>query len=890
MEHSFADLLSDAFSDTVLPCYQEGELDFEPLNLEEGDGEGSGNGGFEGLPSLAEVDEDDDPEEEEEADHVTMGTLTEEQNWSKSGLPQQEDWGDILDLGGQEVKDGQKISAEDKDSMEDKDARGFSSQLDSSQMISLRGRCLDGDPMEDAGNTGSGNPPQDQGNELEFCSRGANSEGGDGLECPQAGTDADAVADADVVIGADIVTDAVADIDAVFDTDIVTDIVTVTPSDAVPDADVWIGGFADECCYSVREESQDCFLQVLQAEPFSGELKEFSEADCGVIGEGYAEYPSEEEDMYEDKEEVVEEELGRELGQFSEISKSEVGGCGEQKTVKSEGVGSEGEREGNGIKAKEKEREDVGLYVEEEIEVSDSSSLRSEAGAEKSVLLNEGSVAEPTSTHGKQPQDWTEDHGGNFSERSDDSDDEILSKIKWAGEEWDNEREEDLKLKFRQMPASADKEDPLHSIRKEQVCENEKNVLHMYQQKQGCDNKKNVLHSIRQEQICDDEEVIFYNLKQEQICDDEEDILHSITQEQDFDNEDNVLHIKQQQAYDDEKVMFHNIKQEQGPVYEEEILHSIIQEQAYDDEEFVFHGIRQEQVSADEEYVCDVEVEDGKADEGVGGSGGGCPGEALGGWSPGATSPSDSCSGDSESESSLSDLEPWPHRMAAATTLRALSTEPPCLWPDPDSQEEGATELFSSTQAYRNTGTEEGELGNMEEEEEEEEEERNWEQERERIQAFYRYYNDDKEEDYVRGREDKGRSSRKHMVRFCLDSPPVQRDSDSSDTDVVSSSSEGTEGLDTAVTSTVTRRSVRIEEEGDGESHREKFTLLLKQSEVTQAELKKLNIELRALRQSNRVPSLLVSALKLSLVSVVGVMMFWWATDQLDWTGPVWTN
>ncbi|KAG7471857.1 hypothetical protein MATL_G00102490 [Megalops atlanticus] len=284
---------------------------------------------------------------------------------------------------------------------------------------------------------------------------------------------------------------------------------------------------------------------------------------------------------------------------------------------------------------------------------------------------------------------------------------------------------------------------------------------------------------------------------------------------------------------------------------------------------------------------------------------------------------------DSNLDSSLSDVDPfdkasdhmtaWTHDVTGLPAIRGLSTRDPDL--QLDSEEESASQFLSSTEAHRSPGTEneEGEFGN--EEEDDDEEERNWEQERERIEAFYRYYNNDPDEDDGAEEEACGRSGRKHMVRFCLDSVlptvPLQQDSDSSDMDVDSSSSEEREDSDTAetdavtgtvtgvvtgsvtgvvtgsvtgvvtgvVTKAVTGPSVMLE--ADGATHREKLCLFLQEAQVTQAELKNLRTELRTKHWRDRIPRMLMSVVKLSLVSVLGVLMFWWATDQLDWTGWV---
>ncbi|KAI1892162.1 hypothetical protein AGOR_G00130430 [Albula goreensis] len=441
--------------------------------------------------------------------------------------------------------------------------------------------------------------------------------------------------------------------------------------------------------------------------------------------------------------------------------------------------------------------------------------------ADEAELVNEAGKVEFAGIHENQPRDWTQDDGSDSSaERHDGSDDEILSKVKFTGEEWERGGKEDLKQDVRQMQASADDDDLLHSLRQERV-------------------------------------------------------------------------------YVDEEGALRCIKQVRAFVDEEDALLGVRQEQVYNYDEDVLHGLRHEEILPGEVDIRFAELKDGKVD----GSSGGRNAVGPGGRSPRMTtlsiSSSDRSSRDSESESSLSDLEPWPDR---AASLRDLITGPPGPQPYSASQKEGATELLPGTTTHIDTAVLQR-FGNMEEEEEEEEDERNWEQEQERIQAFYRYYNDDDEEENGTGAQ--GQSGRKLMVRFCLD-PPPQQDSDSSDTDadVVSSSSEGTddlepevihmgtglEDLDSAVTGMEdlgpieTRLFARTEVDEERDSNREKFSLLLQQSQVTQSELTKLNAELRARRQRKTEPSMLRSAMKMCLVSVLGVIMFWWATDQLDWT------
>ncbi|XP_061115041.1 serine-aspartate repeat-containing protein I isoform X2 [Conger conger] len=1024
MEQSLADLFSDVFSDVSLPSYQAGELDFEPLQEE--DGSGKSNGGR--LPALTEVDEDDDPEEEETV-CVFVDMLEEDAHCSMSGFSQDELWGDIFELGGQEAEDGQELSAEDEALMDDMDAGGLSSLAQRSQMIGFRTGCWEGDQMKSGGITGSGKQAQDMGMEQEFSTQHANSQEDHGVECPQANaphagsdtgaeggeedyrglkdgrnlserfvkeeggkesqsytdtdsnsevdtdTDSDAGIDRDVDLDAGIdrdvdsdagidrdvdsdagidrdvdsdagidrdvdsdtdivpdvgpvsddvtdsdadivpdvgpvsddvtdsdadivpdvgpvsddVTDSDADIDIVTDIltdapvaddvtdpdtdiDIVTDIVTddvtdpdtdidivtdiltddvtdsdsdivphilthivtavapfaddvvdsdadsVTDAEAMPAADME----AEEHCHSVTEESLDDFLHVLPTDPFRGELKEFSESDCGVVGEGYAEYPSEEEEERKDEEENAE---GRGLGQLSEAWSPQTGtepsewelmagaveGCEKQETSEKNGVGLEGGREEDGRKGHAESGFDVGLDIEEEMEVSDSSSVRSEGD-----MLNEGSEDESAGAHGKQALDGTEDRGSDGGQGSDESkkDDDVMYEMKWMGGQWDHGRGAALRM----------------------------------------DGGKEHCHT------------------------------GSITEDVSSADEDGILQ-------------------------------SVMLDQTNEDKEKVLHVITREQASADEEDVGHAEYDGGRVE----GSSAVSSAGAFGGWAPGAAplsvSTSDRPSRHSESESSSSDSDTWSYQAAAPAVLRGLSAGPHHLWPGSDSQAGGATEPLSSAYAHRVRGAEEEEFendDNVEEEDEEEEEERNWEQERERIQAFYRYYGDE-EEDYGAQQEDQGPSSRKHTVRFCLPTLPLQRDSDS-DMDTVSSSSEDSDSGGPGSVANAVRiaaaSAVRIAvadatssqatgagtwmpvrtEDGDCESHREKLSVFLQQTQVTQVELNKMSAELRAQHQRSRVPSVMKTVLKMSLLSVLGVIMFWWATDQLEWIGPDWNT
>ena len=474
--------------------------------------------------------------------------------------------------------------------------------------------------------------------------------------------DREAVSDvdreADLDIDLDIIAGTVTDVAPVADDVADSDTGSVTDADVSPAADTeadaspvadkeanaqLIGGFVEEHCQTVPEESLDDFLQVLPTDPFRGELKEFSESDCGVIGEGYAEYLSEDEEEHKDEEANAE---GRGSGRLLEVWAPQMGGelCdwklmeGAVETRVNRGVGLEGEREEDRRKGSHTESGfDMGLDIEKEMEVSDSSSLRSEGDAE---VLKEDSEDESAGAHGK----WSNNEGDDFDKRKKDdgSYDEVMYETKWLGEELDPVREDALTMDAGQ-----------------------------------------------------------------------------------------------------EQCQTGIISKDVSSADKDGILQSVTLAQTNEDEEKVLHGITREQDSADEEDVSHAEFEEGRVD---GSSGVSCGG-AFGGWVPLSVSISDCSSRLSESESSSSESESWSYRAATPATLRGLNAGPHHMRPGSHSQAEGATEL-SNAHAHRAPGAEEEEFVNEDEVEgEEEEAERNWEQERARIQAFYRYY-DDEEEDY----------------------------------------------------------------------------------------------------------------------------------------------
>ncbi|XP_055747221.1 FK506-binding protein 5-like isoform X2 [Salvelinus fontinalis] len=142
----------------------------------------------------------------------------------------------------------------------------------------------------------------------------------------------------------------------------------------------------------------------------------------------------------------------------------------------------------------------------------------------------------------------------------------------------------------------------------------------------------------------------------------------------------------------------------------------------------------------------------------------------------------------------------------------------------------------------------------------EEEEERSWKQERVRIEAFYKFYNDEEEKEAM---ETEGAfSGRKPRVQFCMDPlPQVIEYTDSSDTDFVDSSSDRDEDLDSTA---------RLEEQREPESQK------------PQGELQDLSKIPRTHSKRDRCLRVLKFLLKMAVLTLIGLLTFWWTTDLLD--------
>ncbi|XP_041713999.2 sarcoplasmic reticulum histidine-rich calcium-binding protein isoform X2 [Coregonus clupeaformis] len=164
--------------------------------------------------------------------------------------------------------------------------------------------------------------------------------------------------------------------------------------------------------------------------------------------------------------------------------------------------------------------------------------------------------------------------------------------------------------------------------------------------------------------------------------------------------------------------------------------------------------------------------------------------------------------------------------------------------------------------------TESGELaGEEDDEEDDEEENRSWEQEKERIKAFHKFYYDEEEEE---NGENTGRKSR---VQFCVDPlPQVIEYTDSSDVDLVDSSSDGDEDLDSTA---------RLEEQREPERQRMSLPET-QESREPQGELQDLSKMPRTHRKRDRCLRVLKLLAKMTLLTAIGLLAFWWTRDQLD--------
>lgn len=156
-------------------------------------------------------------------------------------------------------------------------------------------------------------------------------------------------------------------------------------------------------------------------------------------------------------------------------------------------------------------------------------------------------------------------------------------------------------------------------------------------------------------------------------------------------------------------------------------------------------------------------------------------------------------------------------------------------------------------------------------EEEEYEEDRNWDQEEKRIKAFNDFYGD--------GDEENGREGRQIKVQFCAEplSQVIHYETDSDRDSLSSSTDSGKEDLSSA--------------ESSDEPREPDVTLQVKPV----CDLPKVQLPENAPDLSNKQTcpekhkgaSVMKLILTLSLVTVMGLLMFWLATDQGEWLNQV---
>ncbi|XP_032377147.1 uncharacterized protein LOC116692752 isoform X4 [Etheostoma spectabile] len=174
--------------------------------------------------------------------------------------------------------------------------------------------------------------------------------------------------------------------------------------------------------------------------------------------------------------------------------------------------------------------------------------------------------------------------------------------------------------------------------------------------------------------------------------------------------------------------------------------------------------------------------------------------------------------------------------------------------------------FFFNTEPEASRVYELGQLGD-----DEYEEERNWEQEQERIKAFYEFYDD--------SNEDNEREGRQIKVQFCADplSQVIHYETDSSDRDSVSSSTEGEEDPSSAETSEEWREP-------------DDTTQLTPACDPPNTQLPENVADIgntHICSKKHKCFNMLKLTLKMGLVILTGLLMFWFATDQAGWLSHV---
>nr|XP_029513082.1 uncharacterized protein LOC115127611 isoform X1 [Oncorhynchus nerka] len=163
------------------------------------------------------------------------------------------------------------------------------------------------------------------------------------------------------------------------------------------------------------------------------------------------------------------------------------------------------------------------------------------------------------------------------------------------------------------------------------------------------------------------------------------------------------------------------------------------------------------------------------------------------------------------------------------------------------------------------------ESGELADEEDDEEDNRSWEQEKERIKAFYKFYNDEEEEGENATGTECDFSGRKSSVQFCMDPLPqvIEYTDSSSDVDLVDNLSDGDEDLDSTE---------RLEEQSEPERQR----MSLPETREPQGELQDLSKMPQTHTKRDQCLRVLKLLVKITLLTVIGLLTFWWTRYQLD--------
>ncbi|KAE8293362.1 hypothetical protein D5F01_LYC08473 [Larimichthys crocea] len=164
---------------------------------------------------------------------------------------------------------------------------------------------------------------------------------------------------------------------------------------------------------------------------------------------------------------------------------------------------------------------------------------------------------------------------------------------------------------------------------------------------------------------------------------------------------------------------------------------------------------------------------------------------------------------------------------------------------------------------YASGSSELGQLGD-----DEYEDERNWEQEKERIKAFYEFYDDSEGENDREGRQIK--------VQFCTDplSQVIHYETDSSDRDSLSSSTDREEDLSSAETS---------EELKEPEDIMQMQPVCEPPRDTQPPENVPDPCKTQNCTRKHKCLNMLKLTLNMGVVIGMGLVMLWFATDQADW-------